>query len=137
MSDLIAELRMEHLDLSVSFGNLKNVDIASEEGRRELQIIKATLLSHLRKENEQLYPKLREAAFNNLKLQETIDWFTRDTARILAVLILFLDKYASGGPRMAFRRDYNRLNTILNALISQEEKIIYEEYQKEFLNRAA
>jgi len=128
LHNLIDELRTEHLDLSVSFGNLRNVDLDSEESRSEFKFLKKTLLEHLRKENEELYPKLREAAFNNIQLQRTIEWFTRDVARTVAVLILFLDTYAEGGIKVAYMRDFNRLNTILNALIKQEETIIYEEF---------
>lgn len=128
MSNLIDELKIEHQDLAVSFGNLKNVNVESEEGRQELRAVKSALIDHLRKENEELYPKLRDTAFNNLQLQRTLDWFTRDIARISAVIFLFLDTYCEGGSHLTFRRDFNRLNTILNALIDQEEKVVYDEY---------
>ncbi|HEY3375830.1 MAG TPA: hypothetical protein VGK02_12360 [Candidatus Aquicultor sp.] len=128
MSTLIEELRTEHLDLTLSFEHLKNINVESEEGHTELRSVKSALLAHLRKENEELYPRLRDIAFNNLSLQRTLDWFTRDIAKISAVLILFLDTYCQGGSHLTYRRDYNRLNTILTALIEQEEKIVYNEF---------
>lgn len=137
MLDLIDELSAEHSDLSISFGNLERLDITSEESHKEFQSIKSSLLAHLRKENEELYPQLREISFNNLQLQRTLDWFMRDLARISAVLILFLDTYADGGSPLAFRRDFKRLNKILNALIKQEERIIYTEYQNASIGKVA
>ncbi|MEW5705680.1 MAG: hypothetical protein AB1743_02620 [Actinomycetota bacterium] len=128
MPNLINELRMEHLDLSVSFGNLKHLVAAPESGWRELQSVKAAILAHVGKENQELYPKLREAAFNNLRLQRILDWFTRENARISAALVEFLDKYSKGGSPFAFRRDFNRLDTIFNALIRQEEAVLFNEY---------
>ncbi len=137
MIDLIDELRLEHTELSTSFGSLRDINISSEEDRKHLKSIKSSLLSHLRKENEELYPKLRETAANNQKLHRTIEWFTRDTARIAAVLILFLDQYAEGGDRIAFMRDFKRLSTILNALIKQEEKLIFDGYSDIDIGRVA
>jgi len=135
--NLIDELSTEHSDLCISFGNLERLDISSEESHKEIQSLKASLLAHLRRENEELYPQLREMAFNNLQLQRTLDWFTRDLARISAVLILFLDKYSDGGPPLAFKRDFSRLNKILNALIKQEERLIYTEYQNASIGKVA
>ncbi len=137
MLDLIDELSTEHSDLCISFGNLERLDISSEESHQELQSLKASLLAHLRRENEELYPELREMAFNNLQLQRTLDWFIRDLARISAVLILFLDKYSEGGSSLAFKRDFNRLNKIINALIKQEERLIYTEYQNASIGKVA
>ncbi len=137
MLNLIDQLRLEHTELSTSFGSLRDVDISSEEGRGRLKSIKSLLLSHLRRENEELYPKLREVATNDQKLGRTIEWFTRDTARITAVLILFFDQYADGGDKIAFMRDFKRLGTILNALIEQEEKFIFDEYSDIAVDNAA
>lgn len=137
MSNLIDELRTEHHDLAVSFGNLENIDVESEDGRKQLQSVKSALLAHLRKDSEELYPKLRDTSFNNLKLQRTLDWFTRDIARISAVLILFLDTYCEGGTHSTYKKDFNRLNTILNALLEQEEKVVYSEYASNLGGMAA
>ncbi|MCL6473364.1 MAG: hemerythrin domain-containing protein [Firmicutes bacterium] len=137
MLNLIDQLRLEHTELSTSFGSLRDIDISTAEGREKLKSIKVTLLAHLRRDNEELYPKLREVASNDQKLQRTIEWFTRDTARISAVLILFLDQYADGGSKIAFMRDFKRLNTILNALIKQEEQLILDELDDTILGMVA
>jgi hypothetical protein len=127
---MIDELRTDHLDLSISFERLCDIDITSEIGKEELRRIKAVFLSHMKKENDELYPALRDESFNNGKLQATLDWFTKDFVRIFAVTILFLDKYAEGGNHRDFIKEHSRLTRILNALLKQEENIIFTEYLK-------
>jgi hypothetical protein len=130
MTNMIDELRTDHLDLSISFDGLGDIDVTSEAGKDSLRRVKAVFLAHMKRENDELYPALRDASFNNGKLQQTLDWFTKDFVRIFAVTILFLDKYAEGGTQREFEKAHNRLNKILNALLRQEENIIFTEYLK-------
>lgn len=137
MAHLINELKVEHTSLIDSFNGIKSIDITSEESSKQLQSIKSDLLEHLRKENEMLYIKMREVAFNNLQLQHTLDLFSRDIARLSTVIIQFLDKYSGGGSSLAFRRDFNRLSVILEAYVRREEEIIFNEFLNSPLGKVA
>lgn len=130
MTNMIDELRTDHLDLTISFEGLGEIDVATETGKEDLRKLKTKFLTHMKKENNELYPALRDASFDNGKLQQTLDWFTRDFVRIFAVTVLFLDKYAESGTQREFKREHNRLTKILAALLKQEENIIFTEYLK-------
>jgi len=137
MSDLIHELESEHASLVDSFNKIKRLDINSEGAAGQLQSIKADLLAHIKKENATIYPKLREASFNNLRLQQVLDLFARDIVRLATVFIQFLDKYSQGGLQQDFDRDVNRLAKIINAFAAREEEVIFKEYEDLGSRRAA
>jgi hypothetical protein len=91
---------------------------------------KEGLLAHLKKEDEKLYPALREAAENTPSLKQTMDMFAKDMEAISKSAIDFFAKYAKGGTSSEFANDFGRLTGILGMRIRKEEKIIYAEYEK-------
>lgn len=127
--DMIDELRLEHSSILISFGNLANLDFSSQEDRQYLLSVKSTLLDHLRRENDSIYPKLLEAASNDAILKYTVDRYMGDLVRITTILILFLEKYSKHDTdASSFKREHNRLGTILHALFRIEEEVIFNEY---------
>ena len=137
MSDLIYELELEHASLVDSFNKVKRLEINSDGAPVQLQSIKVALLAHLKKENETVYPKLREESFDNLKLQRTLDLFARDIVRLATVFIQFLDRYSHGGSQSDYTRDINRLSMIMSAFARREEDIIFSAYKDFTIGRAA
>ena len=64
MSKLVDELKKEHSVIVETLNKVKNLGFVSEEGQNILLAVKKNLLAHLKKEDEQLYPFLKNAAEN-------------------------------------------------------------------------
>ncbi|MBS3909855.1 MAG: hemerythrin domain-containing protein [Actinobacteria bacterium] len=137
MSDLIRRLESEHASLVDSFNKIKRLEINSDGAPVLLQSIKTALLAHLKKENETIYPKLREESFNNPRLQQTLDLFARDIVRLATVFIEFLDKYSQGGSQSDYAGDISRLAIIMSAFARREEDVIFSAYKDFTIGRAA
>ena len=72
MSDLVAELKNEHVFLVDTLHKAKDLIVTSEERQSTLHDAKNAFLAHLKKEDEQLYPVLCKAAENDVELKQTL-----------------------------------------------------------------
>ncbi|MFQ5962816.1 MAG: hemerythrin domain-containing protein [Candidatus Scalinduaceae bacterium] len=70
MTVLIEELKKEHSEIVAALNEVKELGILSKEGQVKLMSAKAHLLTHLKKEDEQLYPALRKEAEHNESLKK-------------------------------------------------------------------
>lgn len=91
---------------------------------------KAGLLAHLKKEDEQLYPKLHSAAKSDPALQRTLDIFASEMDVISKDALAFFKKYGSGGSGLDFSRDFGRLFAKLGQRIRAEETMLYKKFDE-------
>ena len=61
-NQLVEELRNEHISIAEAVNNIEKLGIYTREGVRELLYAKMDFLAHIKKEDEELYPKLRKIA---------------------------------------------------------------------------
>lgn len=130
MSKLVEELKQEHASLVEVLEKVRTLGISSEDGQKLFLSAKEGLLLHLKKEDEQLYPSLRNAAENNEKLQRTLDTFFKDMETISTAALEFFNKYSRGGAGIEFAKDFGRLFATLGSRIRREENLLYPEYDK-------
>jgi len=130
MADLIAELKGEHAAIATLLRDIKAQGIGSAQTQRKLQLARHGFLGHLRKEEERLYPVLRQAAARNEKLQHMLDVFAGEMAQLSKAAVDFFDRYAMGGDGGAFAREFSRIAGTLAARIDNEETLLYVAYQK-------
>ncbi len=130
MSVLIEEFKKEHSEIIAALNEVEELGILSKEGQAKLMSIKAGLLEHLKKEEEQLYPVLKKEAKNNKQLESTLDLFAIDMEDVSRIVLEFFDKYSEGDLDMEFQRKFDSLFVALGARIRNEEKILYAEYEK-------
>lgn len=133
MSKLIEELKEEHAAIVEGLEQIRNSAISSKEGQQWIFNAKHSLLAHLKKEDEQLYPVLYKAAEKDLSLKQTLEFFAKDMAGVSKNAIDFFDKYSRGDSGIEFAKDFGRLFAALKSRIRREEDIIYREYER--LNR--
>ncbi|MFW6014055.1 MAG: hemerythrin domain-containing protein [Nanoarchaeota archaeon] len=62
MTDLVNELHEEHNYIKELLEKIRAKGITSDDGKTELFRVKDLLLSHIKKEDEKLYPVLKEYA---------------------------------------------------------------------------
>ena len=130
MSKLIDELKKEHTRITTTLNKVEKIGAFSKKGQEVLLSAKSTLLSHLKKEDEQLYPVLRESAKKDTALKRTLDMFAKDMEKISKSVLEFFDKYSEGGSGMEFAVDYGRFFAALSSRIRREEDILYAKYNE-------
>jgi hypothetical protein len=130
MSELIEEFKVEHSKILALLNEVKKLGIHSEEGRSRLISAKESLVEHLNKENEQLYPVLRKEAEHNKTLQNELDIFAIEPEYLTRVVLEFFDDYSGGAIDKDFQINFESLYAALNARIRNEEEALYEEYEK-------
>ncbi len=130
MSRLVEELKQDHKVIAETLNKVKGLGITSEEGQSTLLSAKAGLLAHLKKEDEQLYPVLNNAAKSDDNLKRQLDIFAKDMEGISIGALEFFAKYSSGGSGIEFAKDFGSLFATLSQRIGKEESIIYKKYDE-------
>ncbi len=141
MSELIAELKADHTTLKQILKQAADIRVPAIDRAAILSQAKMALLSHLDKENRELYPKLKLIAKNDPALQSTMETFAKDMEDIARQALEFFDKY--GDPALVgeqlknnvhysiqFGADLERLVTLLGLRIGREERILYPQYDR-------
>ena len=130
MSALINEFKKDHTKILDTLKEIKELGVLSEEGQAKLISAKESLLEHLKKEDELLYPFLRKEAEHNVKLKEILDVFAMDMENVSRVVMDFFDKYSEDVIDSAVTDEFEQLFAAFRNRIRHEEDILYEEYEK-------
>lgn len=130
MSRLIEELKTDHSALVSMLNKVKELGISSVNGQKILVQSKETLLTHLNKEDRDLYPVLRKAAENDKNLRGVIDLFAKDMEIVSKAALDFFNKYSVGRTGIEFAIDYGRFLGDLKIRMKKEEVILYPEYER-------
>lgn len=131
MSQFIEQLKKEHVVLQEMLnGFKKGQGIVGLEWKEKLFKAKEFFISHLKKEDENLYPMMIEASATNPDLEKMLVVFTSDMKRISALAFEFLDKYKSVSGGTGFVKDFAELEIQMKNRIVQEETVLYPEYEK-------
>ena len=130
MSALINEFKKDHTKILDTLKEIKELGVLSEEGQAKLISAKESLLKHLKKEDELLYPVLKKEAEHNEKLKELLDVFAKDMENVSRVVMDFFDKYSEDVIDSAVTDEFEHLFAAFRNRIRHEEDILYEEYEK-------
>jgi hypothetical protein len=130
MSALIDEFKKDHSEIIDTLKEIKELGVLSEEGQAKLISAKESLLEHLRKEDELLYPVFRKEAEHNEKLKELLDVFAKDMENVSRVVMDFFDKYSEDVIDSAVTDEFEHLFAAFRNRIRHEEDILYEEHEK-------
>ncbi len=130
MTALIEEFKKEHSEIIDTLKEVRELGILSEEGQAKLRSAKESLLEHLKKEDERLYPVLRKEAEHNKKLKEILDVFAVDMENVSKVVLEFFDKYSEEVIDSAVPGEFEKLFAAFQNRIRNEEDILYEEHEK-------
>ena len=128
MSKLTDELKIEHNAITETLQEVNRLGIWSKEGQDMLMAAKNCLLAHLEKEDEHMYPLLRNAAEGDTDLRQTLDFYAANMDEISKVALDFFEKYSSGGSGIEFGKDFGELYTTLSLRIAKEEAAIYKKF---------
>ncbi len=128
MSNLIEELKDEHKSILAILEQVKTAGVASRSGREKLLSARDLLTAHMTKEDEQYYPRLRQAAADNKELKVMLDYFVRDMENVSKKAMLVFDKYSQGGNEAEFAGEITMLYMMLKDRIRTEEKTLFAKF---------
>jgi len=130
MKDFIQAWKAEHRYIAESLMGLRGVANDPHQCQRQLQEVKERLLSHLKTEDEILYPAFREKAKEDLRAQCIVDLFEQDMANISREVLRFFEKYECIGDMGDFLKDLDVIIASLEKRIWNEENVLMDEYQR-------
>ncbi len=130
MSALIDEFKKDHSEIIDTLKEIKELGVLSEEGQAKLISVKESLLEHLKKEDELLYPVLKKEAEHNKKLKELLDVFAADMENVSRIVMEFFDKYSEEVTDNAAPEAFEELFAAFRNRLRNEEDILYEEHEK-------
>ncbi|KEI72923.1 hemerythrin domain-containing protein [Endozoicomonas elysicola] len=131
MSQLIQDFKSEHLQISDLLLQAREVGVGNQQGRDLILSAKKMLLAHLNKEDQYLYPVLREAAENDESLKSTLTDYALDMDKISYDVMAFFSLYETGeNTTEHFQQDCNNIIKALSKRITKEEAVLYKTYDK-------
>ncbi len=132
MEHLITELKKEHKYLLEVIEKLSQMPINSNQGQAILSQTKETLLKHLKKEEEFLYPTLRGKAKEDTALQKILETFGKELEKLSSVIMDYYNNYLGTKKDIdadAFRKDTIKIMVALKDRIYKEELILFKYYK--------
>jgi DUF438 domain-containing protein len=130
MDTLTKHLNNEHRDLLIKLNRVKMLGRISPEAKDLLFNSKQILLSHLKKEDERLYPILEKAGENNEKINKLAKTFASKMETISTGAIDFLKKYEKENEGIKFAADLGGLLVTLRHRVFKEESALYEMFNE-------
>ena len=130
MSVLIEELKSEHRTIAETINAINRLGIGTKAGQDMLMAAKSSFLTHIKKEDEQMYPLLHRAAEHDPELKRTLEIYATDMSQISKAVLEFFEKYSYGDSGFEFSKDYGTLYTTLSLRIAKEEAVIYKKFDE-------
>ena len=124
MSILVDEFKKEQDAINNLMAKINRMGVHTMEGRNQLLEEKQKLLVHLKKQVDELYPELEKAAESDENLKPILKSFKNEMKEIADFCVNFFEKYSEGGGGVEFLRDFERLQSTIEARIVEEATIL-------------
>ncbi len=126
--NLIEEFKKEHLVIINTLNRVKKLGIGSKKGHDAILSAQKNILTHIKEEDEKLYPVLRKSVENNRKLKETLDVFVGNMGAISDSIFHFFGNYSmKAGNQLTMEIEW--LIETLSWRILREEIFIFTMYE--------
>ncbi|MCB1308821.1 MAG: hemerythrin domain-containing protein [Leptospiraceae bacterium] len=128
MNAYIETLKQEHRRLFDHLRTLRETDIESLDGKKQLFEVMEHLLAHLKLEDDELYLVLRQAAAKDPEIANTLEHFAKDLLGIADEARDFFDRYRSHGNPESFHTDFDVLFEKVKNRMHKEELVLFAMY---------
>jgi len=123
-------LNDDHRALIIKLNKVKSLGRVSPEAKELLFSSKQILMSHLKKEDEKLYPVLKKAGEKNESAKKLADAFLCEMETMSKSAKNFFSKYEKESQGLEFAADLGNLLATLRNRIHREESILYEMFNE-------
>jgi len=130
MSEFIDSLRKEHDEIKASLMKISSMDLSSKDARLQLSIIQEVFIKHLQKEDDEMYPRLKEASSSDEQLMNILKYMEDEIKLISQFVFIFFDKFSKKTDSVGFDREFSLICSTLIQRIEKEEKVFFPEYEK-------
>jgi len=131
MSNIIKELIDEHNIILKYLDIFKNTDGNSDIIKNSYFQLKSLLIKHLKKEDEKLYPLLKEIAKNDPNRSRLIDRYIDEIVAISHEVITFFTKYKEPETGINFISGLGAIIGKLSIRINLENNIFFKEFEED------
>ncbi|MBT3879804.1 MAG: hypothetical protein HON76_03935 [Candidatus Scalindua sp.] len=129
MLKLIEEFKKEHSFIIDTLNRSRKLGIGTEESQNAILSVKDIILDHIKMEDKEFYPVLRETAKSNQKLKNLLAEFDKDMKEISRYFIEFFDNNSViTGSDLAM--ELENFTAILERRILREETFLFAEFEK-------
>ncbi len=130
MSDFVESLKKEHAAIIESLKNMSKMDLSTREARNRLAEIREVFVRHLQKEDETMYPKLKEASLSDEQLKHILQYMEDEIKLISQFVFIFFEKYSKNPDAIGYEREFSLICSTLIKRIEKEEEVFFPEYEK-------
>jgi len=130
MSEFVDSLRQEHAEIKGSLNRLAAMDFNNKEARIMLMEVKEIFINHIKKEDDVMYPRLKEASSSDENLMHILKYMEDEIELISKFVFIFFDKYSKKSSSDGFEREFSLICSTLITRIEKEEAIFFPEYEK-------
>ncbi len=126
---MIKTLKKEHSVIIDNLEEIKKLGVYSKDGQDVILLIQMNILSHLEKEDKELYPVLKDAVKSERKVNNTLNLFDEINIRAVSdTVIHFFEDYARKAKnQLAMETEW--LIETLTWRIQKEESLIFAMYE--------
>lgn len=135
MNDFIRVLETEHAAIMDMLKRVLRKGVHTVEGRNELTEANELLYNHLKKEDEILFPALRDISKNDVDLFDLLNTFEKEMKSLTPYCKNFFEKYSVYGGGIDFLKDFDKLYSLLWKRIKNEELYLYPKYKEKEQNK--
>ena len=130
MESIIEELKQEHEELRRILQAAIEIGIASKAGQAKLLSMRELLMSHLQKENDEIYVPLKMKAVSDRELARVLDPFFAKLEEIPSFAAEFFERLERDGASIELARSAGRLAGMIRNRIHQAEYVVFSEFEK-------
>lgn len=125
MNALVVCLKQEHDEIKAQVAAIKEHGVMTPEGFAGLQHLRALLQNHIDHEDLDMYPRLEQAARQDVNLRILLDRFTNEMNEITLEAARFFERYGAPARSLDFAHDVARLFSMITNRIITEESVLY------------
>jgi len=129
VSKLIDELREDHTRIRASLDEIEAMCLAGKDVQEKVRSIEHHLVEHLKKEDELLYPRLREHMHGRKELKRLLDSLPGNMDYITRLAEEFFSRHPSAETSPEFKMELESLIENIRNRILNEENFFFMEYE--------
>jgi len=129
MNEYIKNWKAEHIAIMNILASAVKLDICSKAGQEKMLEAKNKILSHLKSEDEVLYPMLKKVARDKVSLERLMTIFTKEMDELAPIVLAFFKKYEANPMANGLSFELGAIIAELKIRIDKEENIFIKQYE--------